>query len=300
MKIVKSILISYSLLLLFCGCYFMLGNSSEMETIVEGYDDSKESITTSDFDDKYSFQSYLDMNESELQQKLTELMNGIASGNTSQNIGNINVSGDIQKIVSLPLEGPNGRLSLMSEGKITTEKEAVDAKNSAFWKGLTTTITVPIWKIDQKTGNKSSGQMSIICNRNIACVFQEAFTKISEDPSKPPLINGGSYVDKRNGSNQKVLSQHALGGAIDLNVNWNPCYYSSGAIVGGNDKWDCKGAVVPESIWERKQVSAVDKEMCFYEGSPVVTILKQYGFKWGAEFKYNGGGGDRMHWEFTN
>ena len=124
--------------------------------------------------------------------------------------------------------------------------------------GYMTDVTVPIWRINSKTGVKYSTTTTITVNKVVAKEVELIFQEIFNDPERFPIksIGGARYSD---------ALRHAWGCAIDINPNENYyIQYSTGYTVG--------------SYWRPYQ----DPYSITPDGS-VVRAFAKYGWGWGGQ-----------------
>lgn len=121
-----------------------------------------------------------------------------------------------------------------------------------------TTITVPIWTLDQN-GEKAASTTSLAINAALADDVTAIFTEIFNDPEQFPIRDLGGY-DWRGDS---AKGEHNCGTAIDINYNENYQVRDGQAMVGSH--W--KPGEDPYSIPT--------------DGS-VVRIFAEHGWSWGG------------------
>lgn len=121
-------------------------------------------------------------------------------------------------------------------------------------------ITVPVWRLNTATGEKTAGEHTLTVHAAIAEEVLAAFTEIFNDPEQFPIKNLGGY----NWRGDSSKGEHNCGTAIDINWEENYQIYDNGR-VGAGSHW--KPGEDPFSIPE--------------EGS-VVRIFAAHGFAWGG------------------
>ncbi len=120
-------------------------------------------------------------------------------------------------------------------------------------------VTVPVWKLDGATGEKTPGELTFTVHEAIVSDMEAIFTEIFQDPEQFPIYEIGGY-DWRGDS---AKGEHNCGTAMDINANENYQVYAGG--VGAGDHWT--PGEDPYSIPE--------------DGS-VVRIFQKYGYSWGG------------------
>lgn len=123
--------------------------------------------------------------------------------------------------------------------------------------GYIVDITVPIWKLNTSTGQKTSGTAYLQVHRLVEKEVKAIFNEIYNSPERFPIksIGGARYSD---------TMRHSWGCAIDINPNENYyLHYASGQKVG--------------TLWE----PGVNPYSITPNGS-VVKAFARYGWGWGG------------------
>lgn len=159
-------------------------------------------------------------------------------------------------------------------------------------------VTVPVWKWennkDKTDLSKSSYNLRLAVNEELADMFVEVFRTIYNDPTKPVIniddAGMGTWVLRgKNHNNNSTISGHALGTTIDINP-------STGSFK-VNGKWYGNGygqTAMPKYVWEALP-ECQEKYNVLYQDCPIVQVFKSYGFIWGGDWK---NGTDCMHFSF--
>lgn len=124
--------------------------------------------------------------------------------------------------------------------------------------GYVVDIQVPVWKLNEKTGQKTSGTAWLQVHKLVAKEVKAIFQEIYDSPEKFPIksVGGARYSD---------TLRHAWGCAIDINPNENYyLHYASGQKVG--------------TLWE----PGVNPYSIKPDGS-VVKAFAKYGWGWGGQ-----------------
>lgn len=121
-----------------------------------------------------------------------------------------------------------------------------------------TTITVPVWKLNKATGEKTPSELTFRIHQALAQDVIEIFTEIYNDPEQFPVRSAGGYSWRGGGS-----SEHNWGTAIDISATENYQVRDGRAMTGthwtpGEDPFS-----IPE------------------DGS-VVRIFHEHGWTWGG------------------
>lgn len=150
------------------------------------------------------------------------------------------------------MSNPDRRQALFGNPNKTHFTSAADAGSSIV------NIQVPVWKLNEKTGQKTSGTAYLQVHRLVEKEVKAIFQEIYNSPEKFPIksVGGARYSD---------TMRHSWGCAIDINPNENYyLHYGSGQQVG--TLW--KPGVNPYSITPN--------------GS-VVKAFAKYGWGWGGQ-----------------
>lgn len=155
-------------------------------------------------------------------------------------------------------------------------------------------ITVNVWTWNSKNKDdltKKSSTLTVAVNSKLANTFKHIFQDIYNHPDKP-VVNlydtaMGTWVLRgKNHNNNKTMSAHALGCAIDINPSTGSCY------VNGTWYGNAYGQkAMPANVWYQLPETQ-DKYNVLYIGSPIVETFKAYGFYWGGDWT---SGTDCMH-----
>lgn len=179
--------------------------------------------------------------------------------------------------------------ALMGSASKTYFTSSTDAAN--YMK----TVTVPVWKINSKTGEKYASTTSITINKALADDIVSIFTQIYNDPEKFPMesVGGARYTD---------TMRHSWGAAIDINPYYNAecrAYYNSDGSINrvvqtcGYGWWPV-GTEYTAFAGKLGSPSAYS----IGSGSSVVKAFKDYGWGWaGNGYSVNNGSQkfDYMH-----
>ncbi|MEG1164893.1 MAG: hypothetical protein RSD68_00680, partial [Oscillospiraceae bacterium] len=84
--------------------------------------------------------------------------------------------------------------------------------SAADAKGHMTTVEVPIWRLNTKTGVKTASKTWVEVNNVLAKEVKAIFTEIYNSPERFPMngVGGARYSD---------TMRHSWGAAIDINAN---------------------------------------------------------------------------------
>lgn len=158
-------------------------------------------------------------------------------------------------------------------------------------------INVPVWTWEHPdTFNltKVSKRIDLEVNKNMESIWNEVFLEIYEDPTKP-VINVsdkgmGTWVTRgKNHNPNNTMSSHSLGTAIDINPS-TASVRVEGTVYGNG--YGQKVMTLAE--WEKLPDLQAKYNMLHAE-SPIVQIMKAYGFCWGGDWKDTP---DPMHFSF--
>ncbi|MDO4493451.1 MAG: M15 family metallopeptidase [Clostridia bacterium] len=140
-----------------------------------------------------------------------------------------------------------------------------------------TEITVKVW-LSGKRGRRISGKKKLKVNRKLAAEVKQIFKEIYELPEKFPIdtVVGFRWNSKGEVSGPllnwtTVMSAHAYGAAIDINMYQNDYYVGAGQ--------DFR-----------------DKNNRFYITDSVKEIFRKHGWYWGGDFSICT---DTMHFQYT-
>ncbi|NLH02082.1 MAG: hypothetical protein GX488_09350 [Clostridiales bacterium] len=126
-------------------------------------------------------------------------------------------------------------------------------------KGYMVTISIPIWKLNESTGQKYSSSAYITVHKLVEKEVKAIFNEIYNSPERFPIksIGGARYTD---------TLRHSWGCAIDINPNENYYInYRTGATVGS---FCYKNGSSP---------------YCITPNSSVVKAFAKYGWGWGGQ-----------------
>jgi hypothetical protein len=136
-----------------------------------------------------------------------------------------------------------------------------------------TEVTVPVWRLNESTGEKTAGQLTLTVHREVAWEVEQIFETIFNDPERFPIKSAG-------GTRYGDTMRHAWGCAIDINYNENAYgrYDGEGNFVcsTGSGWWP------GENPWSITPTGSV------------VRAFAKYGWGWGGQ-GYSGGTYDYMH-----
>jgi len=120
------------------------------------------------------------------------------------------------------------------------------------------TITVPVWRLDERTGVRTSGTISFAIHHALADIMIEIFEEIYAGAEQFPIRDVHTL---RPGS----IGEHGRGTAIDINANenWYNCL-RTGAIVG--------------NFWR-----PYENPFSITPYGDVVTAFERHGFTWGGD-----------------
>ena len=123
-----------------------------------------------------------------------------------------------------------------------------------------TEVTVPVWRLNESTGEKTAGEVTFMIHKALAADMTGIFTEIFNDPEQFPVkdIGGFRWTDGAKG-------EHNCGTAIDINWNENYQVYPNGTVGAG-------------AYWRPGK----DPWSIPAEGS-VVRSFKAHGYSWGGD-----------------
>jgi hypothetical protein len=174
---------------------------------------------------------------------------------------------------------------------------SIESQIKEIYNKYATTITVPIWywsnPDNESDFNKTTHQLNLTVNANIANLWIHIFSDIYSQDSKP-IINIKDYgmgtwaLRGKNHNPNNTLSAHSLGTAIDINP-------STGSFnINGN--W--YGNAYAQKVMDPSTWSSLpechEKYQVIYEDCPIVKVFKSYGFYWGGDWNTK----DNMHFSF--
>ncbi len=125
---------------------------------------------------------------------------------------------------------------------------------------LMTSVTVPVWRLNRSTGEKSPSQLTFTIHTALADDMAAIFTEIFNDREQFPIYSIGGYAWR--GDTSK--SEHNCGTAVDINYIENCQVSSDGKIYAG------KCWLPGENPWS------------IPENGSVVRIFNAYGYTWGG------------------
>ena len=155
-------------------------------------------------------------------------------------------------------------------------------------------ISVKVWTWNSKNKEdltKKSDILTVAVNTKLAPTFEHIFQDIYNHPDKP-IINlydsaMGTWVLRgKNHNNNRTMSSHALGCAIDINPSTGSAYVNG--VWYGNAYGQ---KAMPTNIWYQLPETQ-EKYNILYKDSPIVETFKAYGFYWGGDWD---SGTDCMH-----
>jgi len=123
------------------------------------------------------------------------------------------------------------------------------------------TVTFPVWKLNESTGEKTESTASIQVNKVVAEDVVGIMTTIFNDPERFPIKSIGGF-------RTSDTMRHAYGCAIDINPVENP-YNGKGAqagVVGGH-----------------KYLTDRSSPYCIQADGSVVKAFAKYGWWWGGQ-----------------
>lgn len=137
-----------------------------------------------------------------------------------------------------------------------------------------TTVTVPVWRLNKSTGEKSPSELSFPIHTALAEDMEAIFTEIFQDPEQFPIYSIGGYQWRG------TSGEHNCGTALDINYIENYQIQPDGRITAG-ECW--LPGENPFSIPE--------------DGS-VVRIFNAYGYSWGGNAWPSYSNKDYMHFSY--
>ena len=137
-------------------------------------------------------------------------------------------------------------------------------------------ITVPVWHLNDTTGERTPSSMKLKINRKLVTGVRKIFQEIYELPCKFPIKTLLGYGYRQSGgvglSNCTLMSIHSYGAAIDINPgDFDNDYY----LGAGND--------------------LRDKSNPYCIPDEVIDIFAKYGWYWGGNFSICV---DSMHFQY--
>ncbi len=141
---------------------------------------------------------------------------------------------------------------------------------------LMTTVTVPVWKLNKPTGEKTPSQLSFTVHTALAADLVSIFTDIFHDPEQFPIYSIGGYQWRGDSSK----SEHNSGTAVDINYIEN-CQISPEGVVYAGECW-----LPGENPWS------------IPEGGSVVRIFRAHGYTWGGNGWPDSSPKDYMHFSY--
>ena len=123
-----------------------------------------------------------------------------------------------------------------------------------------TDITVPVWRLDEATGQKSASSCTLLVHEALADEMVQIFTEIFDDPEQFPIKNVGGYAWR----GDAATGEHNCGTAID--INWEENYQINAA-----------GQVMAGTCW-----APGENPWSIPEDGSVVRIFAAHGFSWGG------------------
>ena len=166
--------------------------------------------------------------------------------------------------VEFTTDKPKGNIDIFKFGEINTEEDA---------RAVLETVTVPRWKFED--GKKVPSTIDITIHKALASDVIEIFNEIYQSPEQFPINTVADWAWRTRGSG--ILSEHALGSAIDINAEQNYCVYSSGDTVG--------------SYWK-----PYEDPLSITPYGDVIKIFESHGWTWGGDAWRNPQ--DYMHFSY--
>ncbi len=161
-----------------------------------------------------------------------------------------------------PIRPATGKLKDVFPDGVPTTKAGVEK--------YLVSISVPITK---KSGQKTT--TTIRLHKAIANDVKNALQRAQNAGFKVYEVQGFSW---RNIANSSTISQHALGLAVDINVNENYCVYPNGSVDAG-------------SFWDPSK-----SEYSIPRGGVLYNAFADIGWGWGGDWKSKK---DYMHFSYT-
>ena len=158
----------------------------------------------------------------------------------------------------------------------TVDNKAPGYGNNAEAERYMMEITVPVWHLNDKTGERTPSSMKMKINRKLVTGVKKIFQEIYELPCQFPIKTLLGYGYRQSGgvglSNCTLMSIHSYGAAIDINPGDFDNDYFLGA---GND------------------LRNKDNPYCIPD--EVIDIFAKYGWYWGGDFSICV---DSMHFQY--
>ncbi|MBO7402926.1 MAG: M15 family metallopeptidase [Lachnospiraceae bacterium] len=137
-------------------------------------------------------------------------------------------------------------------------------------------LTVPVWKLNEKTGARTEGKMTIPIHRKLYRSLKEIMQEVFELPLQFPIKTFLGYGYRQSGgvglSLCTLISVHSYGAAVDI----NPGDYDNDYFLGkGND------------------LRNKDNPYCIPD--EVIAIFEAHGWNWGGNFNICS---DTMHFQY--
>ena len=158
----------------------------------------------------------------------------------------------------------------------TVDNKAPGYANNAEAERYMMEITVPVWHLDDSTGERTPSSMKLKINRKLVTGVKKIFQEIYELPCQFPIKTLLGYGYRQSGgvglSNCTLMSIHSYGAAIDINPgDFDNDYY----LGAGND--------------------LRDKSNPYCIPDEVIEIFAKYGWYWGGDFSICV---DSMHFQY--
>ena len=158
----------------------------------------------------------------------------------------------------------------------TVDNKAPGYANNAEAERYMMEITVPVWHLNDNTGERTPSSMRMKINRKLVTGVKKIFQEIYELPCQFPIKTLLGYGYRQSGgvglSNCTLMSVHSYGAAIDINPGDFDNDYFLGA---GND--------------------LRDKSNPYCIPDEVIEIFAKYGWYWGGNFSICV---DSMHFQY--
>ena len=158
----------------------------------------------------------------------------------------------------------------------TVDNKAPGYANNAEAERYMMEITVPVWHLNDSTGERTPSSMKLKINRKLVTGVKKIFQEIYELPCQFPIKTLLGYGYRQSGgvglSNCTLMSIHSYGAAIDINPgDFDNDYY----LGAGND--------------------LRDKSNPYCIPDEVIEIFAKYGWYWGGDFSICV---DSMHFQY--
>ncbi len=158
----------------------------------------------------------------------------------------------------------------------TVDNKAPGYANNAEAERYMMEITVPVWHLNDSTGERTPSSMKMKINRKLVTGVKKIFQEIYELPCQFPIKTLLGYGYRQSGgvglSNCTLMSIHSYGAAIDINPgDFDNDYY----LGAGND--------------------LRDKSNPYCIPDEVVAVFEKYGWFWGGDFSICV---DSMHFQY--